>query len=416
MENKIEKRTLKNGMKVYFYQTPNKHSAEVRLITKAGGKDKHFLMNGKEYHYADGMAHFLEHLLIEHSQYGDLMTVLGEHQMNCNGVTSPNCTTYYFTTARYLEFGIETLLRGINQPIFTEEDVEKTKSAIYEEIRKGRDNKYRLLNERANKNLYHTRDYINNLGSLKDIEDITYEQVKTYYEAFYQPNNQLLVIGGNFDLEKIITLIEKITGEINVISHNVNSIQYNEPNEVVVPNDVIKMPTGESIVNLVYKINISGLNDKEKNKLSYYLRYFCRMNFSKTSKVYQKLIKDGIIYSNIGSSCELNEGFIELLIEGNTNQKDAFLKAVKEVIQNPEFDEELFYLYQCQEKMDICCFSESYHNVIMNLINNIIQMHYESTDTIEDVNELSFEEFQAYIKNLDFNHSITLILEDEEEK
>ena len=46
-------------------------------------------------------------------------------------------------------------------------------------------------------------NYKNNLGTIEDIRNIPYEEVRRCHELFYQPKNQMLIISGNFDIEEI---------------------------------------------------------------------------------------------------------------------------------------------------------------------------------------------------------------------
>ncbi len=414
METKLEKRILSNGMPVYFYFDPNKYSAEVQLVTKVGGRSKDFVFEEDEYHVSDGMAHFLEHLLLEHSQFGNMIKVFGEHQMSCNGVTTPNMTNYYFKTVKYLDFGIETLLKGINQAIFTKEDIEATKPAIYEEIRMSRDNKSRLLFEERNKNLYYKTRYINSIGTLKDIENITYEDIKKYYDAFYYPENQMLFIGGFFEIEHLYELLEKIVKTLPKSEKKGKLLCYDEPDEVKIKESEVTMATGESIANVTYKINISDFNKKEQITLSYYLSYFRRMNFGVTSKVYHELIKKGIIQDNINVAMMTNSSFLEFTIGSYTKEPQKFLSAILEVVKNPTFDKELFELYKNRDKMDLCCQAENYSVMLDQLLDNILFFDKEDFDTIELIDNFDFDDFKKMIKRLNFNHYTIITLNDEE--
>ena len=66
-------------------------------------------------------------------------------------------------------------------------------SIIYEEIRMGKDHKYRKLFEMQNENLFHNISYINSIGSIEDVRSFTYEEVKQCYDTFYNFSNQILV-------------------------------------------------------------------------------------------------------------------------------------------------------------------------------------------------------------------------------
>ena len=72
--NYIEKR-LSNGLKVYFFKDKTLKRNFVSYSIKFGsnGFYRKFIYDNKEYTVKPGLAHFLEHTLIEHSKYGNMM-------------------------------------------------------------------------------------------------------------------------------------------------------------------------------------------------------------------------------------------------------------------------------------------------------------------------------------------------------
>ena len=64
--------TLKNGVKVIYYKDDTVHTAYAKLIINYGGFNKRYEIDRKEYTVKDGTAHYLEHLVIEHSKAGNL--------------------------------------------------------------------------------------------------------------------------------------------------------------------------------------------------------------------------------------------------------------------------------------------------------------------------------------------------------
>lgn len=103
MMKKSEIYTLDNGLKLIFYQDTSKHSVVADLIVKYGGIHNIFIFDGKEYKVEDGIAHFLEHLLIEHSIYGNALINFRENYINTNGVTSIDKTRFYIHTVHDFE-------------------------------------------------------------------------------------------------------------------------------------------------------------------------------------------------------------------------------------------------------------------------------------------------------------------------
>ena len=152
--SKIENIKLDNGLNIYLYNDMRRHSTFFQFTTKCGGIYKDFIFNGKEYHLQDGVAHILEHYIVECNKIGNFLDMLGDKQMQTNASTSSIATGYYFDTVENVIFGVKTILEGINSVIFDKEKLEKLKNPIYQEIRGKKDNKFYHLNRLRMNNLF----------------------------------------------------------------------------------------------------------------------------------------------------------------------------------------------------------------------------------------------------------------------
>ena len=103
--SKIENIKLDNCLNIYLYNDTRRHSTFFQFTTKCGGTSKDFIMDGKEYHLQDGVAHILEHYIVECNKIGNFLDMLGEKQMTSNAATSPFVTAYYFETVENVSFG-----------------------------------------------------------------------------------------------------------------------------------------------------------------------------------------------------------------------------------------------------------------------------------------------------------------------
>ena len=219
--NKIQTLTLKNGLTIYLYEDKRKHTTIFQLITRFGGATKDYIIDDKEVHFQDGIAHILEHFLVECNKYGNFLDLLGQKEMNTNAVTSQNCTRYFFETVENVELGIKTMLNCVYSPIFAKENLEKLKEPIYQEIRGKENNRFFHESIEVLKNCFHKINFRSTGGTLEEVKNTTIEEIKLCYEAFYHPKNQFIIIAGNFNKEKIIKVIEEETENINVVNHTV---------------------------------------------------------------------------------------------------------------------------------------------------------------------------------------------------
>ena len=405
MQPKLTKHVLENGLQIFFYKDKNKHTANFHLVVKFGGINGDFILDNQKYHIANGMAHLLEHLLLEHSQYGNLTHKLRKMNMSSNGVTNIYKTEFYFSTVENLEQGIEVMIKGINEPCFTSQDLDETKPAIYEEIRIGNDSKFKQLFNMRNKQLFKKIPYIDTAGEVKEVASFDYDLVTKTYQAFYRPNNQIILVAGNFDETKILNQIKKLYNQLPQNNHQVTIVNYDELDEINQKYVKEKFNTGQDIVTISYKINIKNLTPEQKLELDFYLIYFGQMNFSETSSLYNDLITRRIVN---GLNCYhtfFNDTLV-FSIEAFVKDEKQFTDKIIKAIKTPILDEELFNLYQKESKVGIATRFENLNKIIKPLIINITSFNYYKADSIEQINSYNFKRFKQMINSLNFDNYI----------
>lgn len=408
--NKIETITLQNGLTIYLYEDKRKHTAIFQLITRFGGATKDFIIDNKKRHFQDGIAHILEHLIVECNNYGNFLDILGKKEMSTNAITSQNCTRYFFETVENIEFGIKTILNCIYSPVFTNENLEKLKKTIYQEIRGKENNRFFHENIEVLKNIFHKVHFHSTGGTIEEVKKTTIEDIKLCYESFYQPNNQFIIVAGNFDKEKVLNTISEETKELNIPKHKIQKINIKEKQEVKKKVGQIFFPTPTSYLEVTYKVPINHLSNIEKLKLDFYIHYFFDMNLGVTSPLYKKLVKEKIITTGINRSNRTINDFLLISIGAYTDKKEHLKEQIIKTIKNITIDKEIFELDKKNTILDIILREENLSSVIGPLIGNIIDFDYPYPDTVEDIKKLNFEEYKKMIFSLDFsNYTITTI-------
>lgn len=201
--------TLPNGLKVVLEKIDHVRSASIGLFIKAGS----MLESKKE----NGYSHFLEHMAFkgtEHrtvKEFAKAMDAIGG-QMNAS--TSKANTVYY---ARVLdsemEQAIELLADMTLHPLLDEEELEKEKGVVLEEIAMANDVPEDVLFDALNRALYGSGTLSRTiLGEARLIERLTKADVLRYREKYYSPHNALLSITGNFDQDAVLTWVETYFG------------------------------------------------------------------------------------------------------------------------------------------------------------------------------------------------------------
>ena len=71
--NKLDVEKLDNGLTIYLYKDDRRHSTLFQFVTLFGGFNKDFIYNNNEYHIQDGVAHILEHYIVECNNNGNFL-------------------------------------------------------------------------------------------------------------------------------------------------------------------------------------------------------------------------------------------------------------------------------------------------------------------------------------------------------
>ena len=212
----FEQFTLENGLHVILHIDRSDPVVAVALTSHVG--------SAREKVGRTGFAHLFEHLLfLESENLGkgglDKMSArIGGS--GANGSTSRDRTNYYQTVPKdALEKMIwaEADKLGYFINTVTEPVLAKEKQVVKNEKRQNYDNRpYGHNFSVISKNLYPaTHPYSwEVIGSLEDLQNATLEDVKSFYNRWYVPNNVTLTIAGDFDAKQTKAWVEKYFGEI----------------------------------------------------------------------------------------------------------------------------------------------------------------------------------------------------------
>lgn len=411
----IETIKLDNGLTIYLYSDKRRHSTLFQHITLFGGKTKDFMLNGKEYHMQDGVAHILEHYVVEENSKGNFLKLLGEKQMATNASTYYDMTRYYFEAIEDVEFGIETMIRGIYSPVFNEERLEKIKKPILQEIKGRMDNKFYHSEQLKFASCFNKIKVKSIGGSLEDVSNTTLEDVMNCYKAFYQPSNQMIVVAGNFDRDSVLELIKSIYNDLDLESYDVSLIPTGEEDYIVKDEDTLEYPTGEEFAEVTYKISLKGMSPEDRLKLDFYSHYFNNMFFGMTSKLYKELVEDRILTAALGGGKLLMDDYMMLSVHAYSPNVLELVKRIKDTVSKMDsFDEELFDIYKKESILRIVLRNESLVDTIMPFVSNIVEYNYPYPDKVSDIEKFSYKDFVDTMKKIDFSNCVVTYIKNKE--
>ena len=224
--NKFKKIILNNGIKLYLCVDPTMKRVFVSYNLNYGSSGKwfNFNNNGKDYSVITGYAHYLEHLLGEHSKYGNMYRNFDERFQRANAYTGANETSYHFSGKDDIEKSLEELITAIDTPVFEQKDVDATRHAIEEEAASHVDNTSQKLYGLLGRNLYNGFELFDKtlspIGDRETTKQITIDGLYDCYNAFYTDDKKYIIIAGNVDEKRIVDLLNNIYTKIKPHTSN----------------------------------------------------------------------------------------------------------------------------------------------------------------------------------------------------
>jgi zinc protease len=362
-----------------------------------------------------GFAHLFEHLLFggsENVPAGKFDKVIeGAGGMN-NGFTNRDVTTYFEVFPRNaLEkiLWLESDRMGYFINSVTPRLLAIQQNVVQNEKRQGEDNSpYGFTDYVILKNLYpadHPYSW-EVIGEMEDLRNAGIEDVRTYYDRFYGPNNATLVLSGDFNADSVKILINKYFGEIkphgNVgprssmpASLNETKRLYHEDNFANVPEITMVWPTPE-----------------QYSKDAYALDFLARiLAEGKKAPFYKVLVKEKQLTSSVNAYNNASELAGEFTVSVRANEGKT-LKEIEDAIEEAfrRFEADSFTNNDVER---IKALSEkNFYDNITGVLGKSIQLAYYNTflndpgyieKDIENIKAVTGEDikrvYDTYIRN-----------------
>jgi len=202
-----KRKVLDNGLRVITHPMSGMQSAALGIWLKVGGR--------YEPDQSKGIAHYLEHLLFKGSKkyscrkIKELIEGVGG---SLNGFTSEELTCYLVKMpAQYLDLALDILSDMVLNPLLPEEEIEKERTVILEEMKMYKDlpqsYKYELLDELLWPDQPLGKPII---GSFESVNSIKRGSLFDFSRQYYTPANMVISAAGRINYNKLLTKIEGI--------------------------------------------------------------------------------------------------------------------------------------------------------------------------------------------------------------
>lgn len=204
--------TLKNGLRVVTEKNEGVNSVSVGVMIQNGSRNESLELNG--------ISHFIEHMFFKGTNKRNAKEIAETIENvggQLNAFTSKEATCYYIKNLyTHLDLSLEVLSDMILNSKFAEEEIEREKSVVIEEINMSEDNPEDVLEDLHAKACYGENSLSYPiLGTIEKVKAITREDIKNYIDNKYTPYNTVISVCGKFDDNELSQLIEKYFGEWN---------------------------------------------------------------------------------------------------------------------------------------------------------------------------------------------------------
>ena len=203
--NIIKEKILKNGVRIVAEEIPYVKSVSLGVWINVGSR-----MESEDNR---GIAHFIEHMLFKGTKTRSAKKISNDidyYGGNINAFTTHDHTCYHVKMPyNHIDRGIEVLADILKNSVFDENEIEKEKSVIREELKMYEDSPEDYVYEELLKRVHSNKGIGRNvLGTLESIQDINREKIIDFFDSHYVANNSVIVASGNFDFDDLVDKIE----------------------------------------------------------------------------------------------------------------------------------------------------------------------------------------------------------------
>ncbi|MFC5402001.1 EF-P 5-aminopentanol modification-associated protein YfmH [Cohnella soli] len=323
---------LDNGLEVFVLPKPGFTKTYATFTTKYGSVDNHFVPPGGEpIRVPDGIAHFLEHKMFEEPD-GDIFSKFASLGASANAYTSFDRTVYLFSATGEVKENLDTLLHFVQNPYFTDENVEKEKGIIVQEIDMYRDNPdwrvyFGLIEAMYSKHPVH----IDIAGTEDSVRSITKEMLYDCYHTFYHPSNMILFVVGGVDPQATLEQVKREqAGKSFSKGGEIQRLFEAEPAAVKEAKKELQLPVSLPKCLFGYKEQPSEDGDVMRRELATKLALDALLGSSST--LYQQLYDDNLISDGFGHEYNTGPGYAFSMIGGETRDPDELVARVSEAL------------------------------------------------------------------------------------
>lgn len=204
---------LPNGLRVLLAPDDAQPTTTVNMT---------YLVGSRHENYGEtGMAHLLEHLLFKGTPSlpgKTIPTEFARRGMQYNGTTNQDRTNFFETFAASddnLDWALRMEADRMVNSFVARKDLDSEMTVVRNEMEIGENNPMRMLQQQMYAAAYRWHNYGKAvIGARSDVERVGIDNLQAFYRRYYQPDNAVLVVTGQFDAARALARIEQAFGPI----------------------------------------------------------------------------------------------------------------------------------------------------------------------------------------------------------
>ena len=322
----VYRHTLPNGLPIVLVSRPGFSRKLAYFVTDMGGIHTEFTVDGKSVKVPDGIAHYLEHKLFDMPD-GEVSEKFAQLGANVNAFTGYDMTAYYFMCTERFSKSLKLLLEFVSTPWFTQASVQKEQGIIGQEIDMNLDNPDTRSFEQLVSAVY-TNHPVSTpiLGTRESIADITPELLELTHKAFYRPDNMLLCVVGDVDMQEVCDIAQR-TLPAKPQETVTATRSWQEPMQV--KSDSVSCSMEVAMPNFLLGFKCEPLSrGEEAVRAEYVGDLAAEALFGESSSLYLQMYEEGLIDSGFGGGFETVEGMALLTAGGDSDYPEKVRDAI----------------------------------------------------------------------------------------
>jgi zinc protease len=407
---KFTEYNLPNGLHVILHQDKSAPVVAVTVFYHVGSKNEQV---GRT-----GFAHFFEHLLFEGTdniKRGEFSKYVSSNGGQDNATTSQDRTFYYEVfPSNQLKLGLWLESERMMHPVINDVGVKTQNEVVKEEKRMRMDNQpYGHVVEQTFTKLFTKHPYNwQPIGSMADLDAAKLEEFKAFFKKFYIPNNAVLTIAGDINVEETKNLVAAYFGDI-------------PKGPAIVQPAVMEAPITKEIIDTGYDANIKipalvatyrtpGLAAHDSKVLQLISSY---LSGGASSKLYKKMVDDKKNALQVGVfnlALEDYGAYITFALPNNNSSLPSLLKDIDEEVskvQTTLISEQDYKKLMNQAENSFVNNNTSMRGVAENLSDAYIYHHNTNyiNGQLDEIRKITREEIRSVAKKyLNTNQRIVL--------